>query len=107
MPLPSDKRAGRRRLSLDSGTVLLLAGEGADELATRIDHMAPLQQADLVALSWLGAGVYCPDEWMEARFEARAAQDHRTASYLAGLPELGPRLKRAIQLLGVAPPVLH
>jgi len=106
MPLPSDRRADR--LSLDIGTVLLLlAEEGTRGLAVRIDRMAPAQQADLVALSWLGAGVYCPDEWLEARFEAHAAHDHRTASYLVGLPEFGQRLRRAIQLLGAAPPVLH
>ncbi len=57
-------------------------------------------QADLVMLAWVGCGLYAARDWREARFEAYAAQNGRTACYLSAMPLLAAWLERGIAELG-------
>ncbi|MGE0388488.1 MAG: DUF3775 domain-containing protein [Gammaproteobacteria bacterium] len=44
------------------------------------------QQAELVALMWIGRGDFGADEWAQALAEALARANSRTADYLLGTP---------------------
>ena len=57
------------------------------------------EQIDLVALAWIGRGSFGPDEWTQARAEAGAAHNRRTAEYLTSLPMLGDYLEEALSSL--------
>lgn len=58
------------------------------------------QQIDLVALTWVGRGDYDVSEWKEARDQAAAAHNDRTADYLLGLPLLSEFLEDALNDTG-------
>jgi len=90
-------------------------GEGADvaddqpgganatvraELESAIADLEPDQQIELVALMWLGRGDYELDEWENAKRDAAAAYNGRTASYLIGTPLLGDYLEEGLVLHG-------
>jgi hypothetical protein len=63
--------------------------------------LAPLnvdQQADLLALMWVGRGTY--DDFNEARREAVAADPARFVSYLMQTPLLGDYLDEGLSRLG-------
>ncbi len=56
------------------------------EVRATVEDLEPDQQAELVALMWLGRGDYGLDEWDEAVEEARASLTDHTAEYLLGHP---------------------
>lgn len=65
---------------------------GADltraELANEIDDLEPDQQAELVALMWVGRGDLEPEEWLDALSLAGERNDVSTAEYLLAHPHL-------------------
>jgi hypothetical protein len=69
------------------------------KLATFIGHLGKDEQAELVALAWLGRGTYEADEWEEALSEANAACCERTPDYVSGLPMLGDCLEEGLASL--------
>jgi hypothetical protein len=72
----------------------------AQEIRAFVDAMDEDQQIDLVALAWVGRGDYDIGEWQEARAQAAAAHNDRTADYLLGLPLLSEFLEDALSDCG-------
>ncbi len=58
------------------------------------------EQANLVALAWIGRGSYAPEELDEAVKAARAERINRTEEYLLGMPLLPDYLEEALDGLG-------
>jgi len=59
------------------------------ELASEIEDLEPDQQAELVALMWIGRGDMEPEEWEDAlALAAERRKDGPTAAYLLKHPHL-------------------
>jgi hypothetical protein len=74
----------------------------ADELTTWISDLTETQQAELVALMWLGRGDDGAESFDELLEEARGQQGARTAPYLLGTPRLGDHLEEGLEKLGIS-----
>jgi hypothetical protein len=70
------------------------------EIRATIDSLSVDNQADLVALAWLGRGDYDVRDWAAARTEAADTRVGKTADYLLGLPLLGDYLEEGLSMLG-------
>ena len=71
-----------------------------EELVGAIDALAPDQQAELVALTWVGRGDFDRSEWRQALVAAREAWSDHTSSYLTGNSQLGDLLEEGLAELG-------
>jgi hypothetical protein len=60
------------------------------------------EEANLVALAWIGRGTYTADDWDEALATARAERDTRTERYLLGMPLLADYLEDGLEALGIS-----
>lgn len=84
----------------DDGMVDILEDRADDatgqELMEFIRSLDDEEQAELVALAWVGRGTYDPDQFDEAVAEATRAHNKRTAEYLIGLPLLGDYLEEGL-----------
>jgi hypothetical protein len=72
----------------------------AQEIRAFVDALDEDEQIDLVALTWMGRGDFGIDEWQEAREQAAAEHNGRTADYLLGLPLLSEFLEDALSETG-------
>lgn len=72
------------------------------EITAFIDSLSEDEQADLVALAWLGREDSTGEDWDEVRAEAWRARNNRTASYLLGMPQLGDYLEEGLSTLGIS-----
>jgi hypothetical protein len=72
----------------------------AAEIAGFIDALNDDEQAELVALAWVGRGTFEPEEFGEAVETARSEKVNSTASYLLGLPLLADYLEEGLEKLG-------
>jgi hypothetical protein len=84
--------------------VIFLAEEnGADSPQVRryISGLNEDEQANLVALMWVGRDSFGADEWDEAIETAYAERTAPTAEYLAGIPELPGFLESGLESLGI------
>lgn len=72
----------------------------AAEIAGFIDALNDDEQANLVALAWVGRGTFEVEELAEAVETARNEQINSTASYLLGLPLLADYLEEGLEKLG-------
>jgi hypothetical protein len=83
----------------------VLADHGSDmtvqELRMGVRGMEPAQQAELLALKWLGRGDYGPDEWEEARREAMENWCPEIMDRLIATPLVSEYLLEALDLLGI------
>jgi hypothetical protein len=70
------------------------------ELAAFIDAMDDDEQAELVALVWIGRGDYSAEDWDEALREARARRQGPTSAYLLGSPLLASYLESGLGEFG-------
>ena len=70
------------------------------EIRAFINALDEDQQIDLVALAWIGRGDFDIGEWAQARAEAAAARNNRTAEYLLGMPLLSEFLEDALSDAG-------
>jgi len=61
------------------------------------------EEANLVALAWIGRGTYGAEDWEEALATARAERDTRTDRYLLGMPLLADYLEDGLEALGISP----
>lgn len=68
----------------------------AQELMEFIRSLDDDEQAELVALAWVGRGTYDASQFAEAVAEAARAHNKRTAEYLLGLPLLGDYLEEGL-----------
>jgi hypothetical protein len=59
-----------------------------DELVGEIEDLEPDQQAELVALMWIGRGDMEPEEWAEALELAAERHEGGTAAYLMSHPHV-------------------
>jgi hypothetical protein len=71
-----------------------------EEIAGLVTSLNDDEQAELVALTWLGRGDYDPKDWEQAKEDAAAAHNKHTARYLAGTPLLADFLSNGLDLLG-------
>lgn len=72
------------------------------ELESAISNLSFEEQVNLVALMWLGRGVYDKDEWPTALQQAADSWNGRTAGYLIGTPLVADYLAEGLSLLGYA-----
>lgn len=70
------------------------------EFKTLVDELPPDQQAELVALTWLGRGNYALEEWDAAVEQARREWTPHTGSYLLATPLVAEYLAEGLALLG-------
>ena len=71
------------------------------ELAAFINALNDEEQADLVALLWLGRGDGTLDDWHDLRDEAQRQHNKRTAAYLLGEPLLSDHLEEGLSQFGL------
>lgn len=67
-----------------------------EELVAFIEGMNEDEQAELVALTWLGRGDYSADEWDDAVAAARERHSGPTSEYLLGIPVLPDYLEEGL-----------
>ncbi len=72
----------------------------AQELKDAIEALNDDEQAELVALTWIGRGDFTCDEWDEVVRTARQRRTNPTADYLLGTPLLGDYLEEGLSQLG-------
>lgn len=70
-----------------------------DEISVGIDDLEPDQQAELVALMWIGRGDMEPEEWDDAIALALERKDGSTAAYLLGHPHVADHLDEGVDRL--------
>lgn len=84
----------------DDGMIDILEDRADDatgqELMEFIRSLDDDEQAELVALAWIGRGTYDPSQFQEAVAEATRVHNNRTAEYLVGLPLLGDYLEEGL-----------
>jgi len=70
------------------------------ELASFIRALNRDEQADLIALAWIGRGTYSVEEWDSALETARRERQETVVSYLLGIPLLADYLEAALDAFG-------
>jgi Protein of unknown function (DUF3775) len=70
------------------------------ELSGFIDRLNFDEQANLVALAWIGRGTFEKEEFEEAVETARRERINATSSYLLGMPLLADYLEEGLEKMG-------
>ena len=90
--------------SEEAGAMSVLEDRGddasLDELRSWIHDLTDTEQAELVALFWLGRGDGDADEFADLVQRARESRNTPTADYLLGAPLLSDMLEEGLQALG-------
>ena len=73
------------------------------ELRAFIERMPEDEQAELVAIMWIGRGAFDAEDWPEAVATAEAEATTPTADYLIGTPHLSDHLEAGLESLGLSP----
>jgi len=76
-------------------------GMGERELHEFIRGLNEDEQAHLVALAWVGRGVFEADDFGDAVETAYAERSAPTDKYLMGMPHLAENLEAGLEALGV------
>ena len=88
----------------DDGVASVLEAHSDDltqkELVAFITALSEEEQADLVALLWLGRGDGTLEDWDDLRGEAQRQHNNRTAAYLLGEPLLSDHLEEGLSQFG-------
>jgi hypothetical protein len=71
-----------------------------DEIAGFIEALNDDEQAELVALCWVGRGTYEPEDFAEAVETAQNERVNSVASYLLGVPLLADFLEEGLEKMG-------
>ncbi|MGR3761521.1 DUF3775 domain-containing protein [Roseobacteraceae bacterium NS-SX3] len=71
------------------------------EMRAFIDRMGEDQQAELVAIMWIGRGSFEAEELGEAIITAKQEATTPTADYLIGTPHLADNLEAGLEALGI------
>ncbi|AGA32256.1 hypothetical protein TVNIR_0554 [Thioalkalivibrio nitratireducens DSM 14787] len=83
----------------------ILADHGSDltlqELRIGLRGLEPGQQAELLALKWLGRGDYGSSEWEEAKREALENWSPEVMDRLIATPLISEYLLEALDILGI------
>lgn len=72
------------------------------ELVAFINALSDEEQAELVALLWLGRGDGTLEDWDDLRDEAQRQHNKRTAAYLLGEPLLSDHLEEGLSQFGLS-----
>lgn len=75
-------------------------GRSEGELRDFIDAMTEDEQAELVAVMWIGRGSFEAEEFADAVATARAEATTPCADYLIGTPHLSDNLENGLEALG-------
>jgi hypothetical protein len=70
------------------------------ELVGSIETLNDDERDEIVALTWLGRGVFSKEEWQNAVVAAHERHNGREAGYLAGTPLLADYLEEGVSQLG-------
>jgi hypothetical protein len=71
-----------------------------DDLKEYIDSLNEDEQAELVALTWIGRGTYTAEDWNEAVEVAHEEHPKRVARYLLSQPLLADELEEGLAEMG-------
>lgn len=77
-------------------------GRAEGELRAFIDRMSEDEQAELVAIMWLGRESFFVEDIAEAVATARAEATTPCADYLIGTPHLSDNLESGLEALGIS-----
>lgn len=69
------------------------------EIANEVGDLEPDQQAEIVALMWVGRGDFEPEEWEEALEMALERADGPTANYLLSHPHVADHIDEGLDRL--------
>lgn len=69
------------------------------EIAAQIEDLEPDQQAELVALMWIGRGDMEPEEWPEALEQAAEEHAENVVDYLLSHPHVADHLDEGVDRL--------
>ncbi|WP_109465541.1 DUF3775 domain-containing protein [Albibacillus kandeliae] len=72
------------------------------EFRAFIDRMSEDEQAELVAVMWIGRGSFEPEDLAEAIETARNEATTPCADYLIGTPHLSDHLENGLDALGIS-----
>lgn len=70
------------------------------ELRAFIDRMGEDEQAELVAVMWIGRGSFEPEEFATALATAKAEATTPCADYMIGTPHMSDHLENGLEALG-------
>lgn len=87
------------------GEIIILAREmdrAEAEFDAFVERMSEEEQAELVALMWIGRGSFEPEDLAEARATAQSEASTPTVDYLKGTPHLADHLENGLDLLGIS-----
>lgn len=92
--------------AIDDGFLHVLEANKDDatliELKSSMDAMNEDEQAQLVALAWIGRGDFDAKEWPQAVELAKERHSGSTADYLIGIPMLGDLLEEGLSAFGLS-----
>ena len=71
------------------------------EVRGLIDRLDTDEQAELIAIMWVGRGAFEPDDWDEALQTAEAEATTPCADYLLGTPHFTDHLEAGMEALGL------
>lgn len=71
-----------------------------DDLKEYIDSLNEDEQAELVAMTWIGRGTYTAEDWDEAVEVAHEEHPKRVARYLLSQPLLADELEEGLAEMG-------
>ncbi|TDK46275.1 DUF3775 domain-containing protein [Antarcticimicrobium luteum] len=72
------------------------------ELRAFVDRMSEDEQAELVAIMWIGRESFFAEDWDEALATARTEATTPCADYLIGTPHLADNLENGLDALGIS-----
>ncbi|RBI85583.1 hypothetical protein DRV85_07555 [Rhodosalinus halophilus] len=73
------------------------------ELRAFVERMDEDEQAELVAIMWIGRGAFDAADWDEALATAYHEATTPTADYLIGTPHVSDHLEAGLEALGISP----
>lgn len=71
------------------------------ELRGLIDRLDTDEQAELIAIMWIGRGAFEPEDWSEALQTAEAEATTPCADYLLGTPHFTDHIEAGMEALGL------
>jgi len=77
-------------------------GRAEGELRAFIDRMSEDEQAELVAVMWIGRESFFAEDWDEAVATAKTEASTPCADYLIGTPHLSDNLENGLEALGIS-----
>lgn len=95
-------------LEIDRGILaqVVLMGRELDraepELRPLIERLGRDEQAELVAIMWIGRGAFEASDWQEARKTAQAEASTPCADYVLGTPHFTDHIETGLEALGIS-----